>query len=240
MPTSLRTLRTFTSSLLTSSPWHAPQCRLASSASSSRWTARQKKDVYVKESKVAGLKSRAGFKLLQMNDKYKLFKSRQTVLDLGYAPGAWSQVAIDRTRPGGRVLGVDILPSPPPKGCSTIQGNFLSPAIRQQVREFLLDPDRGRLKETVVFDENGELETYMEQAREEEAREESAETKKKPVDVVLSDMCEPWELPSSQYKRHLRDTWNRLMNTSGIRFRDHAGSMASFPPCSHLHTPGLR
>jgi 21S rRNA (uridine2791-2'-O)-methyltransferase len=171
-----------------------------------------------------------------MDDKHKLFKKRQTVLDLGYAPGAWSQVAVDRVKPGGRVLGVDILPALPPKGCSTIQGDFMSARIRQQVREFLSDPERGRPKQAVTFSENGEVETYLEQAIEEEARVDAidnVEAKKRNVDVVLSDMCEPWPLVGNQsHKRHLKDPWNRLMNTSGTPFRDHAGSMASCPTVS--------
>lgn len=61
-------------------------------ASSKRWVERQSKDRFAREARVQGLKSRAAFKLLQINDKYRLFKPGQTVLDLGYAPGSWSQV----------------------------------------------------------------------------------------------------------------------------------------------------
>jgi hypothetical protein len=61
-------------------------------ASSKRWVERQSKDRFAREARVQGLKSRAAFKLLQINDKYRLFKPGQTVVDLGYAPGSWSQV----------------------------------------------------------------------------------------------------------------------------------------------------
>jgi len=61
-------------------------------ASSKRWVERQSKDRFAREARVQGLKSRAAFKLLQINDKYRLFKAGQTVVDLGYAPGSWSQV----------------------------------------------------------------------------------------------------------------------------------------------------
>jgi 21S rRNA (uridine2791-2'-O)-methyltransferase len=61
-------------------------------ASSKRWVERQSKDRFTREARVQGLKSRAAFKLLQINDKYRLFKPGQTVVDLGYAPGSWSQV----------------------------------------------------------------------------------------------------------------------------------------------------
>ena len=61
-------------------------------ASSKRWVERQSKDRFAREARVQGLKSRAAFKLLQINDKYRLFRPGQTVVDLGYAPGSWSQV----------------------------------------------------------------------------------------------------------------------------------------------------
>jgi len=61
-------------------------------ASSRRWTDRQGKDQFARAAKVQGLKSRAAFKLLQINDRYKLFKPGMTVVDLGFAPGSWSQV----------------------------------------------------------------------------------------------------------------------------------------------------
>ncbi|KAI9732851.1 MAG: 2' O-ribose methyltransferase [Cirrosporium novae-zelandiae] len=123
------------------------QACLASSASSKRWQNRQERDSFTKEARLQGLKSRAAFKLLQINEKYRIFKHGQTVVDLGYAPGSWSQVAIDRTSPGGRVLGIDIIPAQPPKGVSTIQGNFLSPAIQEEVKRYLLDPNRGRARQ---------------------------------------------------------------------------------------------
>jgi 21S rRNA (uridine2791-2'-O)-methyltransferase len=56
------------------------------------------------------------------------------VVDLGYAPGSWSQVAVERTRPGGLVLGIDVIPAAPPRGVSTIQGNFLSENVREMAR----------------------------------------------------------------------------------------------------------
>ena len=61
-------------------------------ASSKQWVSRQTTDRFAREAKVQGLKSRAAFKLLQINDKYHLFKPGMTVIDLGFAPGSWSQV----------------------------------------------------------------------------------------------------------------------------------------------------
>ncbi|KAL9568319.1 hypothetical protein ACKAV7_007516 [Fusarium commune] len=75
-----------------------------------------------------------------MDSKYKLFKgSGQTVVDLGYAPGSWSQVAVERTRPNGRVIGIDLIPAQPPRGVATFQGDFLSPVVQEMVKNFILE-----------------------------------------------------------------------------------------------------
>ncbi len=62
-------------------------------ASSHRWLERQSSDRFARQARVQGLKSRAAFKLLQINERYRLFRPGQTVVDLGYAPGSWSQVS---------------------------------------------------------------------------------------------------------------------------------------------------
>jgi 21S rRNA (uridine2791-2'-O)-methyltransferase len=95
---------------------------------------------------VQGLKSRAAFKLLELDSKYHLFRrgKGQVVVDLGYAPGSWSQVAIDRTAPNGTVVGIDIIPAQPPKGVSAIQGNFLSAGVQGMVKQFLLEGEKKR------------------------------------------------------------------------------------------------
>jgi len=247
------------------------QHRCASSSSSTRWKTRQAGDHFAKEAKIHGLKSRAAFKLLQINDKYKLFRRGDTVVDLGYAPGSWSQVAINRTQPNGRVIGVDILPAQPPRGVSTIQGDFLSPEIQAEVRSYVLDHDRGRAKRKSMFSTDDEpqpsdddvttpspeAETlsqpgYLESERQADldlskqkepgqdgdvaealskldldhmSKKERDEAAGRVVDVVLSDMCEPWEQTSGFHKRSISDPYRRMMNTSGNPFRDHAGSM---------------
>ncbi|KAJ5724874.1 hypothetical protein N7493_006602 [Penicillium malachiteum] len=202
------------------------------SSSSKRWQARQLKDQFTREAAVQGLKSRAAFKLLQIDEKYRIFKRGQTVVDLGYAPGSWSQVAVNRTQPDGRVLGVDIIPAQPPKGVSTIQGNFLAPEIQAYIQEFLRNPNRGRLRETSHDSGVSSLEPGVgldqEITQNKDAEEISEEQKKaleRTVDVVLSDMSEPWLQTSGFWKRSLSNPYNRMMNTSGNNFRDHAGSM---------------
>lgn len=146
------------------------------------------------------------------------------------------------TKPSGRVLGVDIIPAQPPRGVSTIQGNFLAPDVQTSIRSFLRDPDRGRTLRPHVYTDTdpdhagdvaieGELtKGYIDRERQDsltdgdDAEEGDAE---KTVDVVLSDMCEPWEQTSGFFNRTLSDPYLRMMNTSGNNFRDHVGSMVS-------------
>ena len=228
------------------------QTRLASSASSGRWKTRQGSDQFAREAKVQGLKSRAAFKLLQINDKHKLFKKGNTVVDLvsltslrlshanvrqGFAPGSWSQVALNRTQPDGRVIGVDILPTQPPTGVSTIQGDFLSPQIQEEVRSYVLDPERGRPKNKNLFISTGDddelaseseaisEESYLESHVADGADPDALVGNGRVVDVVLSDMCEPWAQTTGFGKRSISNPYLRMMNTSGVPFRDHAGSM---------------
>jgi 21S rRNA (uridine2791-2'-O)-methyltransferase len=167
------------------------------------------------------------------------------------------QVAVDRTKPGGRILGIDIIPATPPKGVSTIQGNFLSPAVRADVHEFLQDPDHGRPRNRDIFsttepiteeeiqkrqrgyiDQERQADLEVEKEEEDNGREPRslAERDKRAgrvADVVLSDMSAPWEQTSGFWKRSLSDPYHRMMNTSGMSFRDHAGSMVSVPHHNH-------
>lgn len=79
---------------------------------------------------------------LQINDRYGLFRRNQTVVDLGYAPGSWSQVAKDATAPNGVVVGIDLIPAQPPRGVTSIQGDFLSPRVRALVKDVLVEQIR--------------------------------------------------------------------------------------------------
>ncbi|EGE08872.1 rRNA methyltransferase [Trichophyton mentagrophytes] len=192
--------------------------------SSKQWQARQGKDAYTKEASMQGLKSRAAFKLLQINDRYRLFKSGQTVVDLGYAPGSWSQVAFNLTKPRGRVVGVDIIPAQPPRGVSTIQGNFLSPRVQEYVKDFVRDPNRGRPR--------SQLPTLNEQGKSSPSTEPGAETDGGYIDLERSSSAHinkdddaaplPTKAKVGSVDVILSDM---LMNTSGTKSRDHLGSM---------------
>jgi 23S rRNA (uridine2552-2'-O)-methyltransferase len=94
------------------------------SKASQRWLERQLNDPYVRAAQQKGLRSRAAFKLMEMDEKHGLLRPGARVLDLGAAPGGWTQVSVERTAPGGRVVAVDLLPMEPVPGATLIQGDF--------------------------------------------------------------------------------------------------------------------
>ncbi|MFW1676491.1 23S rRNA (uridine(2552)-2'-O)-methyltransferase RlmE [Pontibacter sp. JAM-7] len=106
---------------------------MAKSVSSERWLKEHFDDHYVKKSKQEGYRSRASFKLLEMNDKDHLFRSGMTVVDLGAAPGGWSQIAAEKVGEKGRVVASDILPMDSMAGVEFIQGDFTEEAVLEQI-----------------------------------------------------------------------------------------------------------
>jgi len=95
------------------------------------------KDPYVKRAQAEGLRSRAAFKLLELDAKDRLFRRGQTVVDLGAAPGSWSEVALRRTRPGGKVVAIDLLEMAPLAGVTIIRGDFADSAVLAEVERAL-------------------------------------------------------------------------------------------------------
>ncbi|WP_354624637.1 23S rRNA (uridine(2552)-2'-O)-methyltransferase RlmE [Psychromonas sp. MME2] len=100
-----------------------------SSASSKRWMQEHVNDFYVKEANKKGLRSRAVFKLEEINNKDKLIRSGMTVVDLGAAPGSWSQWAVDTVGMKGKVIACDILPMDSIAGVDFLQGDFREEAV---------------------------------------------------------------------------------------------------------------
>lgn len=95
------------------------------STSSARWLTRQINDPYVKRAKAEGWRSRAAFKLAELDDKYGLIKGASRVVDLGVAPGGWSQVVRQRA-PRAAVVGIDLLPTDPIEGVTLFQMDFMA------------------------------------------------------------------------------------------------------------------
>jgi len=108
------------------------------SASSQRWLARQLNDPYVQAAHAAGWRSRAAFKLIELDERFGLLCSGARVLDLGAAPGGWSQVA--RNRGAGIVVAVDLLPIAPLPGVRFIEGDFTDPAVQTRITAALGGP----------------------------------------------------------------------------------------------------
>lgn len=102
--------------------------RKARSASSRGWLERQLNDPYVTAAKREGFRSRAAYKLSQIDDKHRLLKPGQRVVDLGAAPGGWTQVATQRVKSmegHGQVVAIDVLPMEPVAGATVLQLDFL-------------------------------------------------------------------------------------------------------------------
>jgi len=108
------------------------------SPASARWLARQLNDPYVAAARQQGWRSRAAFKLLELDEKFHLLRPGLRVLDLGAAPGGWTQVAVKRGAKS--VLAVDLLPMDPIPGATVIQGDFNDPAMPDRLREALGGP----------------------------------------------------------------------------------------------------
>ncbi len=89
-----------------------------------RWLQEHRSDVFVKRAAQAGYRSRAAYKLAEIDDRDSIFAPGQVVVDLGAAPGGWSQVAAARTGPGGRVVAMDVLAMEPLPGVEFIPGDF--------------------------------------------------------------------------------------------------------------------
>ena len=101
------------------------------STSSQRWLSRQLNDPYVTAARQQGWRSRAAFKLIELDDRFRLIRRGMSVLDLGAAPGGWTQVAMQRG--AVRAIAVDLLPIDPIGGATVLQGDFTDPAVQEQI-----------------------------------------------------------------------------------------------------------
>jgi len=106
---------------------------MARSKSSKRWLQEHFSDPYVKQSQKEGYRSRASYKLLELDKKDRLFRPGMTVVDLGAAPGGWTQVAAQRVGSGGRVIASDILPMDSLAGVSFVQGDFTEQSVFDEI-----------------------------------------------------------------------------------------------------------
>ena len=121
------------------------------SVSSARWLERQLNDPYVKAAKLDGMRSRAAYKLTEIDDKYRLLKPGMRVIDLGAAPGGWSQIAAERVRSvsgDGQVIGIDYLDVDTLPGVTLLKLDFMDETAEDQLKALL----RGGAADVVLSD----------------------------------------------------------------------------------------
>ena len=99
--------------------------------SSKEWLRRHVTDHYVRKAREQGYRSRAAYKLLELDERERLLRPGSMVVDLGAAPGSWSQVAAGRVKPGGKVIAVDLLEIAPISGVTVLKGDFREAALLQ-------------------------------------------------------------------------------------------------------------
>lgn len=97
------------------------------------WVAGKQRDVYGRQARQAGYRSRAVYKLAQIDQRDRLFAKASRVLDLGAAPGGWSQLARERLAGGGTLVALDLLPMAPLDGVCCVQGDFTDPGVQAQL-----------------------------------------------------------------------------------------------------------
>jgi 23S rRNA (uridine2552-2'-O)-methyltransferase len=106
-------------------------------AKSRAWIKEHVADPYVQRAVASGYRSRAAYKLVEIDDHDRLLHHGQTVIDLGAAPGSWAQVIAERVRPGGRVIALDILPMDPIAGVVIVEGDFREHAVLASLEQAL-------------------------------------------------------------------------------------------------------
>lgn len=121
---------------------------MAKRSGSNRWLQRQKKDVFVKQAQQSHYRSRAVYKLMEIDRKDRLFTAGQTVIDLGAAPGSWSQYASEQLGQQGKIIAIDILPMDPVDNVLFIQGDFTEESTYNNV----LQAVPGRSVDLVISD----------------------------------------------------------------------------------------
>ena len=121
---------------------------MAKSKTSKKWMDEHVNDIYVKKAQIDGYRSRASYKLIEINEKDNLFRTGSVVMDLGSAPGGWSQIVAPIVGDSGRVIASDILPMAGIVGVDFIQGDFTDETVYDQILQTLGDDQ----VDTVVSD----------------------------------------------------------------------------------------
>ena len=103
---------------------------------SKNWVNKQRRDTYVRQSKVDGYRARSAYKLIEIDEKFKIFKGGLTVIDIGAAPGSWSQYASKVVR-NGKIISIDLKEMEPIDNTVQIKGDFTENETQQKIKELL-------------------------------------------------------------------------------------------------------
>ncbi len=101
---------------------------------SKNWVNKQRRDIYVRQSKVDGYRARSAYKLIEIDEKYKIFKGGLTVIDIGAAPGSWSQYAEKKAK-NGKLISIDLKKMEPIGSSLQIQGDFTEEGVQQEIKK---------------------------------------------------------------------------------------------------------
>ena len=104
---------------------------------SKNWVNKQRRDTYVRQSKVDGYRARSAYKLIEIDEKFKIFKGGLTVIDIGAAPGSWSQYASKVVR-NGKIISIDLKEMEPIDNTVQIKGDFTEDETQQKIKEFIV------------------------------------------------------------------------------------------------------
>jgi len=105
---------------------------------SKNWVNKQRRDIYVRKSKIEGYRARSVYKLIEIDDKFKIFKGGLTVIDIGAAPGSWTQYASKVVR-NGKIISIDLKEMEPIDNTFQIKGDFTEDHTQQKIKELLTD-----------------------------------------------------------------------------------------------------
>ena len=103
---------------------------------SKNWVNKQRRDIYVRQSKIDGYRARSAYKLIEIDEKFKIFKGGMLVLDIGAAPGSWSQYA-SKVVKNGKVVSIDLKLMEEIKNTIQIKGDFTDPSIQKKIKDYL-------------------------------------------------------------------------------------------------------
>jgi len=108
---------------------------------SKNWVNKQRRDTYVRQSKVDGYRARSAYKLIEINEKFKIFKGGMCVIDIGAAPGSWSQY-VSKVVKSGKIISIDLKEMEKIENTIQIKGDFTEPDIQSQIKSYLkMGPD---------------------------------------------------------------------------------------------------